>query len=84
MTLTAWEMQGKNLVRTEVARLKPGSGGGLETVEEKRRLEKTIAADVDIGRTAKTDRTIVAAMAVESEWPTAKPEKKTRVFDREF
>lgn len=42
-------------------RARPGSGGGLETVEVKRRLE---AAAAPVNRTAEIDRTIVAAILV--------------------
>lgn len=64
MTLRACVRQGKNLDRVEVALLNPGSGGGLETVDEKRRLEMKAAGVAELDRMAKTDRAIVAAMAL--------------------
>lgn len=64
MTLRACVRHGKNLDRVEVARLNPGRGGGLETVEEKRRLEMRTAGVAELDRMAKTDLTIVAAMAL--------------------
>lgn len=64
MTLRACVRHGKNLDRVEVARLNPGSGGGLETVDEKRRLEMKAAGVAELDRMAKTDRAIVAAMAL--------------------
>lgn len=64
MTLRVCVRHGRNLERVEVARLNPGRGGGLETVEEKRRLEMRTAGVAELDRIAKNDRAIVAAMAL--------------------
>lgn len=69
LTRSEWDNAGiaKRVVEIPV-RANPGRGGGLDIVDEKRRLGKRSEAVATVDRTATIDRAIVAAIFVWVNW----------------